>query len=168
MFILDTDVLSATHYRDPPATLLAWLASVPSSEIATTAITIAEIQAGIENMRATGKKSMPEIKRWLYQAVLPVVQVVPFSTEAAMILAKMHAQPKIRHQMQPGRQSPSKVLLEADVMIAAVAISMNAVVATHNVDHYLSVHEHFTLPGLFDPIADVWHAKPHWQEQMQF
>lgn len=167
MFILDTNVLSAIRHSNPPPTLIAWLASVPSPEIVTTAITIAEIQAGIEKMRVTGNKRLPEVKKWLYQAVLPVVQVMPFTAEAALILAKMHAQPQIRQQMQPGRSS-KKVLPEADVMIAAVAISLNAVVVTHNVVDYLSVHEHFTLPGLFDPIADVWHAKPHWQEQMQF
>ncbi|MFC3677734.1 type II toxin-antitoxin system VapC family toxin [Ferrovibrio xuzhouensis] len=168
MYILDTNVLSATHYIRPPPTLMAWLASVPSTEIATTAITIAEIQAGIESMRATGKKGLPEVKKWLYQAVLPVVQVVPFTTEAALIFAKMHARPQIRHQMQPGRQSSRKVLLEADVMIAAVAISMNAVIVTRNVCDFLQVEEHFALPGLYDPIADVWHVRPRWQEELRF
>src|SRR3546814_11689909 len=75
-----------------PISLIAWLASVPSPEIVTTAITIAEIQAGIEKMCVTGNKRLPEIKKWLYQAVLPVVQVMPFTAEAALILAKMHAQ----------------------------------------------------------------------------
>src|SRR3546814_6519024 len=86
---------------------------------------------------------LPEVKKWLYQAVLPVVQVMPFTAEAALILAKMHALPQIRQQMQPGRSS-KKVLPGADVMIAAVAISLNAVVVTHNVVDYLSVHEQFT------------------------
>src|SRR3546814_2756460 len=76
----------------------------------------------------------------------------------------MHALPQIRQQMQPGRSS-KKVLPGADVMIAAVAISLNAVVVTHNVVDYLSVHEHFTLPGLYDPIADVWHAEPYRSEE---
>lgn len=164
MFILDTDILSATHYRNPPEALIAWIDSVPSAELWTTVITISEIQSGIEKMRAAGNPRVGLAEKWLRQ-VRSVVGVVPLNADAAVLLAGMHSHPEIRRMMQAGKGDP-KVLPGADVMIGAIAISEGAVIATRNVRHFLQIHRHFALPGLYDPFGDVWHVRPDRQERL--
>ena len=48
MYILDTDVVSNLRKRKPRPTLLDWMDEVGWQELATTVLTIMEIQIGIE------------------------------------------------------------------------------------------------------------------------
>jgi hypothetical protein len=45
-------------------------------------------------------------------------------------------------------------------VIAAIAISRRAAVATGDVDDFLAIHRHFALPGLYDPFTGEWHVRP--------
>lgn len=64
-FLLDTNVVSELRRRRPHAAVLAWLQTVEDSQLFLCAVTLAEIQAGIELTRQQDEENAREIERWL-------------------------------------------------------------------------------------------------------
>lgn len=48
----------------------------------------------------------------------------------------------------------------ADLAIAAMAVAHQAALATANSDDFLLIHEHFPLPGLYNPLLEEWIVDP--------
>jgi len=160
MFILDTDVISNLRKKKPHPTLLGWIGEIGWQELATTSVTIMEIQIGIERARRSDAAIAQSVQDWLrgmLQASEP--QVLPVDTDAALLLGRMYETPPLRNFLvnEPGAK---KSKTGADLAIAAIAIARNAVVATGNASDFLLVHEHFPLHGLYDPFENKWLLKP--------
>lgn len=160
MFVLDTGVVSNLRRKKPHPTLLGWIGEIGWQELATTAVTIMEIQIGIERARRSDPAVAQSVQEWLgglLQASRP--QVLPLDTDAALVLGRMYETPPLRNFLvnDPGAKKPKT---GADLAIASIAISQDAVVATGNGSDFLLVHEHFRLPGLYDPFEEKWFVKP--------
>ncbi len=122
MFLLDTNVLSETGKKKPHGALLAWLASVPPEHLFVSAMTIAEIQAGVELTRERDATKATEIEAWLLR-MIATSQVVPMGVEVARIWAKMmYGKPRS---------------LAEDAWIAATAQHCSLTVATRNVGDFV-------------------------------
>ncbi|HEY1613421.1 MAG TPA: PIN domain-containing protein [Rhizomicrobium sp.] len=67
MYLLDTNVVSELRRLRPHGAVLAWLKSAKDDELHLSAVTIGEIQAGIEIARETDRDRAAEIERWLEQ-----------------------------------------------------------------------------------------------------
>jgi toxin FitB len=67
MYLLDTNVVSEMRKTRPNVAVIAWLRSVPDSDLQLSAVTIGEIQAGIENMRVQDAARAAELESWLNQ-----------------------------------------------------------------------------------------------------
>lgn len=50
-YLLDTNVISELRKRTPHGAVLAWIQEIPEESLYTSAVTIGEIQAGIEITR---------------------------------------------------------------------------------------------------------------------
>ena len=70
MYLLDTNIISELRKSKPHGAVLAWFQAVPSSQIFLSAVTIGELQAGIEKTRRQDARKALEIEVWL--ANLPV------------------------------------------------------------------------------------------------
>jgi len=122
MIILDTNVLSETMLPTPSERVLSWLASQPVEEVCTTAITKAEVLAGIARM-PEGKR-----RRELQSRADAMFQqdfdrgILPFDAAAAEHYAEMMA----------ARYARGRLVGELDVEIAAIARLHGAVLATRN------------------------------------
>ncbi|MCW0236308.1 MAG: PIN domain-containing protein [Ferrovibrio sp.] len=160
--ILDTDVLSNTHKLKPHPNLVQWLISTPADTLVTTAITVAELQIGVDRLKASNSPSAGPAMKWLYEAVLPSLPIIPFTGEAALVLARMRETPAL-HDLVVVNPRSKKSVPGADLMIAATSIAAGAAIATHNVRHFMRINDHFELPGLYDPFEMKWHAKAEWQ-----
>lgn len=167
MFILDTDVLSATHRKRPPPSLIDWLTSLPTSDICTSEIVITEIEAGIARLIENGSPEAVPAVRWFEKSILPIVTVIPFMRPAGSLYSRMVAIQDLRTLVIFDPRS-RKSLPGADLMIAATAISIGAPVATRNVRHFLRIHEYFQLPGLYDPFTGAWAIDQTGQLEFQF
>jgi predicted nucleic acid-binding protein len=118
MFLLDTNVLSETRKARPHGAVLAWLGSVTSAQIFVAAVTIGEIQIGIEATRRQDAAKAAEIERWL-ENIATVSNVLPMDAPIFRRWAKlMH-----------GR---SDALYE-DAMIAATAYVHGLTIVTRNI-----------------------------------
>ena len=98
IFILDTNVLSTFRKKKPHPAVARWVAQAGWEEIATTVVTVTEIQRGIERARTQHPAVADEAERWL-TGLLAVgkPQVLPMDVQAARLLGRMYETPALRH-----------------------------------------------------------------------
>jgi toxin FitB len=118
MYLLDTNVVSELRRPRPHGAVLAWLSSVEDTELFLSAVTLGEIQAGIELTREQDPAKAAELEGWL-GLVAGVYNVLP------MDAAVFRAWARLMH-----RQSDT---LYEDAMIAATAKVHRLTVVTRNV-----------------------------------
>ena len=118
MYLLDTDVVSELRRPRPHKAVLTWIAAVPADQLFLSAVTIGEIQAGIELTREQDPAKSDQLEQWLDQVVASY-GVLP------MDAAAFRQGAKLRHRR-------SNTLIE-DAMVAATAIVHRLTVATRNV-----------------------------------
>ncbi|MDZ4200926.1 MAG: type II toxin-antitoxin system VapC family toxin [Gallionella sp.] len=134
MYLLDTNVVSELRKVRPHGAVVAWLQSVADEDIHLSAVTLGEIQAGIELTREQDAAKAAEIEFWADQ-VAATYNVLPMDAATFRVWAKlMH------------RQSDT---VYEDAMIAASAIVQHLTVVTRNVRDF----ERFNVP-LFNPFGD--------------
>ena len=118
MYLLDTNVVSELRRQKPHGVVLAWLQSIDDKDLYLSAVTLAEIQAGIEITRDQDLQRAAELETWLDQ-VAATYNILPLDGIA------FRASAKLMHRK-------SDALYE-DAMIAAIAQVNNLVVVTQNI-----------------------------------
>jgi len=117
-YLLDTNVVSELRKQRPHGAVLAWLNSQDDADLHLSAVTLGEIQAGVELTREQDPSKADEIETWL-ALVAEAYNVVP------MDAAVFRAWARLMHRK-------SDTLYE-DAMIAATAQVHGLTVATRNV-----------------------------------
>ena len=156
MFLLDTDIISNFRKAKPHPNLLAWIDATGWSEVASSVISLMEIQIGIERVRRSDPGVAAVVEEWL-NGILQAgpMQIISLGPDAAIILGKMYDQPALRNFLftAPASKRPKT---GADLAIAAIAIAAGAVVVSANERDFLAIHRHFPLPALFNPMENRW------------
>lgn len=122
MIILDTNVISELARQVPDAGVLAWLDSLEISEVATTAVTAAELRYGVARL-PDGQR-----KRELTVMIRGILtedfygRVLPFDERASVRYA----------DIVTGRERIGRPIGVADAQIAAICRDSGAVLATRN------------------------------------
>jgi len=117
MYLLDTNVVSELRRARPHGAVLAWLKSVSDEHLHLSAVTIGELQAGIEITRQQDRDKAAEIEAWLEQ-VAESYNILNMDARTFRFWARlMHRR--------------SDHLIE-DAMIAATAAVHNLTVVTRN------------------------------------
>ena len=81
MYLLDTNIVSELRKRKPHGAVVAWLEGVANDQIYISAVTLGELQAGIELTRRQDSARAREIELWLIE-VASTHQVLPMDGEA--------------------------------------------------------------------------------------
>jgi len=135
MYLLDTNVISELRKKKPHPAVVNWLLSIDDSQLYLSAITIGEIQAGIELTREQDAAKVRELNNWLNQ-VASSYNILPMDAAAFRCWAQL-------------MHKKSDTLYE-DGMIAAIATLHNLTVVTRNIADFTS----FDVPLLnpFEPV----------------
>jgi predicted nucleic acid-binding protein len=131
VYLLDTNVVSELRRPRPHGSVVAWIASIDAASLVLSAVTIGEIQTGIEMTRERDTMKAIEIESWLNELIAATI-VLPMDGDTFRIWAQL------MHR-RPGH-------LSEDAMVAATAIQHGLTVATRNLRDF----EPFPV-RLFDP-----------------
>ena len=118
MYLLDTSVVSELRKPKPHGAVLKWIQDIPDADLHISAVTIGEIQAGIELTREQDELKATELERWL-ELVSGSFNRVPIDALAFREWARL-------------MHKTSDTLYE-DAMIAATAKVHELTVVTRNV-----------------------------------
>ena len=122
MYLLDTNVVSELRKRRPNPVVLEWVTSKEEAGLFLSAVTIGEIQSGIEQTRRQDPTKASEIEAWLDMEVLAHFEIVVMDAAVFREWARLTV-----------GQSDT---LRTDAMIAATAKINNLIVATRNVSDF--------------------------------
>ena len=118
MYLLDTNVVSELRKLRPHGAVVAWLQSTADADLHLSAVTLGEIQAGIELTREQDAAKAAEINAWA-DLVAASYNILPMDAETFRAWARlMH------------RKSDT---LYEDAMIAATAIVQKLTVVSRHV-----------------------------------
>jgi predicted nucleic acid-binding protein len=117
MYLLDTNVVSELRRPRPHASLIAWLSGIAVEQLFISAVTLGELQAGVENVRQKDPGRAEIIESWINSVALSH-NVLPMDGGAFRCWARL---------MQG---KPADLI--ADAMIAATATVHNLTVVTRN------------------------------------
>ena len=119
MYLLDTNIVSELRRPRPNPSVVSWLAGIPAEHLFISALTIGEIQAGIEITRGENPAKAEELEGWLDEQVLGGCDIL------AMDAAAFREWARLLHRR-------SDTLMQ-EAMIAAVAVTNRLTVVTRNV-----------------------------------
>ncbi len=117
MYLLDTNIISELRKPRPHGGLLTWFQTVASPQIAISAMTIGELQRGIERTRKQDTRKALELETWI-DGLLERYSILPLDGLICREWARL-------------LEGKSEDLLE-DAMIAATARIHRLTVATRN------------------------------------
>jgi predicted nucleic acid-binding protein len=121
MYLLDTNVVAELRRQRPHGAVVAWLRSLDQRDLFISAVTLGELQAGIEVTRERNATKRTEIEAWV-DRVSETWNILPMDTATFRMWARlMHRR--------------SDDLIE-DAMIAATARVHGLRVVTRNVKDF--------------------------------
>lgn len=121
MYLLDTNIISELRKPKPHGAVLDWYGKIGEEDLFISAVSIGEIQAGIEITREQDKQKARALEAWL-QVISNAHNVLPMTGATFRLWAKlMHGQ--------------SNTVRE-DAMIAATAIEKKLTVVTRNMKDF--------------------------------
>ena len=93
MYLLDTNVVSELRKPKPHGAVVQWIQEASDAELHISAVTIGEIQAGIEVTREQDEPKATELEQWL-ELVSASFNVIPMDAAAFRAWARLPPLPR--------------------------------------------------------------------------
>ncbi len=135
-YLLDTNVVSELRKPKPHGAVVAWMKTLRAEQIVLSAVTVGELQAGVELTRRNDAAKALEIEAWLTM-VEASFTALPMDSACFREWARLMA-------------GKSSELIE-DAMIAATARVHGLDVATRNERDFRQFHVRAFNPFRFEP-----------------
>jgi len=118
VYLLDTNVVSELRRPRPHGGVVAWLAAVGTAEVFLSAVTMGELQAGVEQARQQDPAKADIIETWI-DSLVENYNILSMDSRC------------FRRWAQLMRGQPQDLV--ADAMIAATALTHDLTVVTRNI-----------------------------------
>ncbi len=136
MVVVDTNVISELFRPSPSVQVLQWFHSQPQSLMHTTAVTLADVFAGLESMpRGHRRTDLTQLAEELFARDF-AGRILDFDESAARAYARILT----------ARRSAGRPMSSMDAMIAAIAVSRKATLATRNTSDFEDCGLHLLNP----------------------
>lgn len=116
-FLLDTNVVSELVKPKPHGGVVAWLSGLEA--VTLSAVTIEELTFGVERARGKAREGL---RGWLSALLAAHPAIVDVTAEVAAAAGRLRAQ----------REAAGRPVPQADMLVAACALSRGLVLATRN------------------------------------
>lgn len=130
-YLLDTNVVSELRKPRPHGAVVAWVSEQDEEQLFLSAVTLGELQAGIERARRQDPAKANEIELWVDQLAISY-QILPMDTLCFREWARIM------------ERKPDQLL--EDAMIAATARIHGLVIATRNELDFKQLDVHILNP----------------------
>lgn len=117
MYLLDTEVVSELRRKQPHPIVLGWLSGVARDHLYLSAVTVGEIQTGIEFTRLKDASRTAELESWLVQ-LMDTHRILPMDPAVFRVWGRL-----LSHRWD---------IRMTDAMIAATAVVHRLIVVTRN------------------------------------
>ena len=138
MIILDTNIISEFARRDPDPNVETWLDSQPAGEVATSAVTAAELMYGVDRLPAGRRRDVLGQKIEKLINDLLGNRIESFDVFAAVQYPAVVC----------GRQKIGRPIDRADAQIAAICRARGATLATRNTADFTDTGIEFVNPWI--------------------
>jgi toxin FitB len=127
-YLLDICVLSEFTRRNPEEKVVRWVDSIDEEQLFLSAITIGEIQRGIERLPESHRKT--ELLVWLNTGLIERFgqRILPLETQTMFLWGSLAA--RLENAGQP--------MAVMDSLIAATALQNNLIIVTRNTPDFLT------------------------------
>ena len=139
MFVLDTNVISELRQGKPSQSseVRAWAAAEPASRLFLSAITILELEKGVQALERRTPPHGSALRAWLAGVRAAFAgRILPFTEYTAPLCAALHV---------------PNACAERDAMIAATAIEHGFAVVTRNTPDFINTGVPLLNPWLHPP-----------------
>lgn len=136
MIVLDTNVISELMKPQPDAHVRDWLGRLGEIPLTTTAVTVAEIEFGLQRL-AAGRRKDDLYAR--FETFVGALTVLPLGDQSAREAGRLRAV----------REAAGLSAHPSDMMIAGIAVAAGAALATRNTKDF---------EGLSLQLIDPWRA----------
>ena len=136
MFVLDTNVISELRQGKPSQSseVRAWAAAQPASRLFLSAITILELEKGVQALERRTTPHGSALRAWLAGVRAAFAgRILPFTEYTAPLCAALHV---------------TNACAERDAMIAATAIEHGFTVVTRNTPDFINTGASLVNPWL--------------------
>lgn len=159
LILLDTNVISHARKQKPHPQIKDFLEGLRHGSVAICTPTIFELERGALTRLKTDPEQGLELLKWLERFLQTDLYLLPNNMATERLTTHMSVcGPLQNFWVWQGKSAKGQ--FGSDPKIAAIAIIHEVPIATCNVRDFLRIHEHFPLPGLYDPMADRWHVDP--------
>jgi toxin FitB len=126
-YLLDTCVISEFTRHHPNEKVVQWVASLEEEKLFLSAITVGEIQRGVERLPESHRKT--QLRVWMNSDLVERfgARILPLDAQTLLIWGSLTA------RMEGSGQTPSIM----DSLIVATALQNNLMIVTRNISDFL-------------------------------
>lgn len=157
--LLDTNIISHARKVEPPEPIREFLRGLRRGSVAISTATVFEVHRGALLKMKLDEVQGQEIMAWLEAFLQTDIYLLPNNVAVERLISEMSVcGPLVNFWVSDGKAAKAK--FGSDARIAATAIVHEIPIATCNVRDFMCIHDHFPIPGIYDPMTRIWHVDP--------